>query len=144
MLPPEPAAYREEEASGQLAEELEPELLLSHEKLLALEEEDWACCNQGALGAGGSKGGEGKPAGARRRRQPPPESHDATLLASLLEEMHVPPAQQEQAAAAVAIDSWGVCGVAAPTQLIRTSLVGAAVAVVAALASMAVRTTLAT
>ncbi len=107
------------------------------EKLAALEEE-WAASKAAAAAAGG----KGWPARPRRRRRAPP-SHDAALLASLMEEMHVGGEEQaaaEQPAGAGRLERQGSSGLTG--QLVKTSLAGAAAAVVAALATVAVRLTL--
>ncbi|PRW32487.1 squamosa promoter-binding 8 [Chlorella sorokiniana] len=157
VLPPEPAATssaaavaaaaaaeeeeeeeEEDKGSEQRWEELQAAEECSHlqvrpEKLAALEEE-WAASKAAAAAAGG----KGWPARPRRRRRAPP-SHDAALLASLMEEMHVG-SEEQQPAAQPALERQASGGLTA--QLVKTSLAGAAAAVVAALATVAVRLTL--
>ena len=127
-----------EEGSGKWQQWGEPEsaaeaeewaqLRACPEKLAALEAE-WA-----AAAAGGGKGWP-----ARRRRQAQP-SHDAALVASLMEEMAVPADEGRQAAAASGAARPARRGRASlAAQLLKTSLAGATAAVVAALATVAVR-----
>lgn len=158
-LPPEPAATSSAAAAATAAEEHLAEeeeeleemsseqrweeqqaaeewshLQVRPEKLASLEEE-WAASKAAAAAAGG----KGWPAQPRRRRQAPP-SHDAALLASLMEEMRVGGEEEQQPAAAGPLARQPSGRLTA--QLVKTSLAGAAAAVVAALATVAVRLSL--
>lgn len=134
-------------SGSETSAELEAELQPSPEKLRALQEDAWAQpldaagCSYGpgaqALLPKGAEAG-GKAAGSARRRRSSAASHDANLLAGLLAEMQVPFADKQEQGGAGAARGWGArTGLSA--HVIRSSLAGAAAAVVAALTAVAVR-----